>query len=56
MAKYYVTTTVTFCGEVEANSREEAEAKGWEWEDELMYDGVQEIEIEELEEEEEEEA
>lgn len=53
MAKFYVTTLVTFCGEVEAESREEAEQKGWEWEDELMYDGVFEITVEELEEDEE---
>lgn len=49
MAKYYVTTTVTFCGEVEADSREEAESKGWDWEDELMYDGVYDINVEEME-------
>ena len=55
MAKYQVTTTVTFCNEVEADSYEEAEAIGWQWEDELLYDGVQEIEVEELEEEEEDE-
>jgi hypothetical protein len=53
MAKYQVTTLVSFTGEVEAENREEAEQKGWEWEDELMYDGVFEITIEELEEEEE---
>ena len=53
MGKYQVTTTVTFTGEVEADSREEAEKLGWEWEDELHYDGVYEIVVEELEEEEE---
>ena len=37
MARYQVTTLVTFTGEVEAETREEAEQKGWEWEDELMY-------------------
>ena len=53
MAKYYVQTLVTFGGEVEADSREEAEAKGWEWEDELLYEGVYEILVEEQEDEEE---
>ena len=55
MAKFYVTTTVTFCGEVEADTPEEAEAKGWEWEDELMYDGVYDITVEEMEDESEDE-
>ena len=50
MAKYYVQTLVTFGGEVEADSQEEAEQKGWEWEDEdFMYDSVYSIEVEELE-------
>ena len=53
MAKFYVTTTVTFCGEVEAENRDEAEQKGWEWEDELHYDGVFEITVEEMEDEDE---
>lgn len=52
MAKFYVQTLVTFGGEVEADSREEAETKGWEWEDELLYEGVYEIQVEELEDEE----
>lgn len=55
MAKYYVQTLVTFGGEVEADSQEEAEQKGWEWEDELLYEGVYEIQVEEMEEEDEEE-
>ena len=49
MSKYYVKTIVEFVGEVEADTPEEAEAKGWEWEDELVYDGVYSIEVEELE-------
>jgi hypothetical protein len=49
MAKFQVTTTITFTGEVEADTPEEAESKGWEWEDELMYDGVYSIDVEELE-------
>ena len=53
MARFAVTTMVTFYGEVEADTPEEAEAKGWEWEDELHYDGVYSIEVEELEEEDE---
>lgn len=53
MAKFYVQTVVTFGGEVEADSREEAESKGWLWEDELLYEGVLEIQVEELDEEEE---
>jgi hypothetical protein len=53
MAKFQVTTTVTFTGEVEADTLAEAEEKGWEWEDELHYDGVYDIQVEELDEEEE---
>lgn len=54
MPKYFITTTVTFCGEVEAASRDEAEQMGWMWEDELHYDGVYSIEVEEMEDEEDE--
>ncbi len=50
MPKFFVQTTVTFVGEVEAEDREDAEKIGWDWEDELMYDGVYSIEVEELEE------
>ena len=53
MPKYFVKTVVTFCGEVEANTPEEAETKGWDWEDELMYDGVYSIDVEEMEDDEE---
>jgi hypothetical protein len=52
MAKYYVQTLVTFGGEVEADSEEEAEQKAWEWEDELIYEGVYEILVEKQEEDE----
>lgn len=55
MAKFYVTTTITFAGEVEAETREEAEKLGWAWEDELMYDGVESIEVDELDDDEDEE-
>jgi hypothetical protein len=54
MPKFAVKTIVEFYGEVEADTAAEAEQKGWEWEDELVYDGVYSIEVEELEEEEEE--
>jgi hypothetical protein len=49
MGKYYVKTTVEFSGEVFADTAEEAEAMGWKWEDELMFDGVYSIDVEELE-------
>jgi len=49
MARFQVTTTVTFTGSVEADSAEDAEKLGWEWETELMYDGVYDIEVDELE-------
>ena len=52
MALFSVITTVTFAGEVEADTAEEAEAMGWQWEDELHYDGVYSIDVEELEQEE----
>lgn len=47
MGKYYVTTMVTFYGEVEADSEEQAEQLGWEWEDNFVYDGVYSIEVQE---------
>lgn len=55
MARFYVKTIVEFSAEVEADSEADAEAIGWNWEDELMYDGVYSIEVEELESDEEEE-
>jgi len=55
MPKYYVKTIVEFSNEVEADSEAEAEAIGWKWEDDLHYDGVYSIEVEELEADEEEE-
>lgn len=55
MAKFTVKTVVEFYGEVEADTAEEAEAMGWNWEDEpFQYDGVLDIMVEENEEEEEE--
>jgi hypothetical protein len=55
MPRYYVKTIVEFSNEVEADSEADAEAMGWDWEDELHYDGVYSIEVEELDDEEEEE-
>ena len=55
MGRYYVKTIVEFSAEVEAESEAEAEAIGWKWEDELMYDGVDSIDVEELESDEDEE-
>jgi len=55
MAKYEVTTTIEYVGEVEADSREEAESMGWDWEENLNYFAVQSIEVAELEDEDEEE-
>ena len=50
MAKFAVTTTVTFYGEVEAEDETEAEKMGWDWESEDMtYDSVYSIEVEEME-------
>lgn len=49
MSKYYVKTIVEFGAEIEADTPEEAEAKGWEWEDELVYEGVYSIDVEEVE-------
>jgi hypothetical protein len=60
MPKYYVKMKIDFAGEIEADSREDAEAKAWtSWGDtmdsEITYDGVYDIDVEELEEDEEEE-
>ena len=54
MPKYEVTTTIESVGEVEADSREEAESMGWDWEENLNYFAVQSIEVAELEDEEDE--
>jgi len=53
MPKFIVKTTVDFYGEVEAEDAAHAEQIGWEWEDNLTYDGVFDIVVEEMEEEEE---
>jgi hypothetical protein len=51
---YYVKTIVEYSGEVEADSEAEAEAIGWKFDEELQYDGVYSIDVEELDEPEEE--
>ena len=53
MAKFNVKTIVEFYGTVEADTEADAEAMGWQWEDELHYDGVYSIEVEEMEDEDE---
>ena len=60
MPRYYVTISVEFSGNLEADSAEEAEQKAWTaWGDtmdnELTYDGVLDIVVEEDPEEEDEE-
>ena len=56
MPKYEVKVTVDFYGVVEADNESDAEAMGWEWEnDPFHYDGVFDIVVSELEEEEEDE-
>lgn len=60
MAKYYVTLTAEFAGEIEAETEAQAEEMAWtSWgvsmDDLLMYQCVDSIEVEELEDDEEEE-
>lgn len=55
MARFYIKTIVEFSNELECDTAEEAEALGWEWEDQLNYDGVYDITVERLDDEEEEE-
>ena len=59
MPKYYVNMMIEFAGEIEADSKEDAEQKAWtSWGDtmdnDITYDGVYSIDVEELEEDEEE--
>lgn len=54
MPTYYVTLTVDFSGEIEAESEEEAERLAI-YDKTVMYDGVNDITVEEIEEHEEEE-
>ena len=60
MARYYVKMRIDFDGEVEADSAEEAETLAWtSWGDtadnDITYDGVYSIEVDEIEEDEEDE-
>ena len=60
MARYYVKMRIDFDGELEAESAEEAEALAWtSWGDtsdnDITYDGVYSIDVEEIEEDEDEE-
>jgi len=60
MGRYYVQMKIDFAGEIEADSREDAEQKAWtSWGDtmdnDIQYDGVYSIDVEELEEDEDEE-
>lgn len=54
MGVYYVKTVVEYGGEVIADTAEEAEAMGWQWEDELHYEGVESIDVEVIDEDEDE--
>lgn len=60
MPKYYVEMRIDFSGEIEADSKEHAEELAWtSWGDtsdnDITYDGVYSIDVEELEEDEDEE-
>jgi hypothetical protein len=60
MAKFYVQMRIDFAGEIEAESKEQAEELAWtSWGDtsdnDIQYDGVYSIDVEELDEEEDEE-
>ena len=54
MPRFFVKTIVEYSGEVYADSEAEAEAIGWKFDNELGYDGVYSIEVEEIESEEDE--
>ena len=60
MPKYYVTMRIDFAGYLEADSEDEAEKLAWtSWGDtmdnDITYDGVYSIDVEEVEEDEDEE-
>ncbi len=60
MTKYYVQMMIEFSGEIEADSKEQAEELAWtSWGDtmdnDITYDNVFSIEVEEVEDEEDEE-
>jgi len=59
MPKYYVKMMIEFAGEIEADSKEDAEEKAWTaWGDtmdnEITYDGVYSIDVDEIEDDEDE--
>jgi hypothetical protein len=59
MPKYFVSMKVDFAGEIEADSREHAEELAWtSWGDsmdnDIIYDGVDSIRVEEIEDDEDE--
>ena len=59
MARFYVEMRVDFSGEIEAETKEQAEELAWtSWGDtsdnDITYDGVYSIDVEELDEEEDE--
>ena len=53
MGQYYIETTITYYYQGEFDSKEDAEQFGYNF-DEMNYDGIDEISVQELEEEEEE--
>jgi hypothetical protein len=60
MPKFYVEMRIDFAGEIEAESKEDAEQKAWEsWGDtmdaDITYAGVYSVDVEEIEEDEDEE-
>ena len=60
MPKFYVQMKIDFAGEIEAESKEEAEALAWTswgetYDSPIVYDGVYSIDVEELDEEDEDE-
>ena len=59
MPKFYVQMKIDFAGEIEAESKEEAESLAWTswgetYDSPIVYDGVYSIDVEELDEEEDE--
>lgn len=55
MGKFEVTVSVEYCYEVEADSLEDAEKMGWDYEDYAHHASVDSIEVAELPEDEEDE-
>ena len=60
MPKFYVQMKIDFAGEIEAESKDEAESLAWTswgetYDSPIVYDGVYSIDVEELDEEDEDE-